>query len=29
MPVAGRGREVHPLLYAFAAVFLLRYAVLE
>ncbi|MGH7184678.1 MAG: NCS2 family permease [Pseudomonadota bacterium] len=28
MPVAGRAREVHPLLYAFAALFLLRYALL-
>jgi AGZA family xanthine/uracil permease-like MFS transporter len=26
MPAAGRGREVHPLLYVFAALFVLRYA---
>lgn len=28
MPAVGRGREVHPLLYLFAALFLLRYAFL-
>jgi len=28
MPVAGRGREVHPVLYASAALFVLRYALL-
>jgi AGZA family xanthine/uracil permease-like MFS transporter len=29
MVAAGRGREVHPLLYLFAAVFVLRYALLR
>jgi AGZA family xanthine/uracil permease-like MFS transporter len=28
MPCAGRAREVHPLLYVFAALFVLRYAFL-
>jgi AGZA family xanthine/uracil permease-like MFS transporter len=28
MPAAGRAREVHPLLYVFAALFVLRYALL-
>jgi AGZA family xanthine/uracil permease-like MFS transporter len=29
MPAAGRAREVHPLLYLFAALFVLRYALLR
>jgi len=29
MVVAGRGREVHPLLYLFAVLFVLRYALLK
>jgi len=29
MPAAGRGREVHPLLYLFAGLFVLRYAYLR
>jgi AGZA family xanthine/uracil permease-like MFS transporter len=29
MPAVGRGREVHPLLYFFAAAFVLRYAALQ